>query len=68
VDAKLEGGNKEERGLKEGDRGGHGPKIGRSVMGKEEEKEQKIRTLFLRYKKDINSNMAKISILETNEP
>jgi hypothetical protein len=35
--AKLEGGSKEERGLKEGSRGGHGPKIGLSVMGKEEE-------------------------------
>lgn len=46
VDAKLEGGSKEERGLKGGDRGGHGPEIDRSVMGKEEE-EQKFRTLFL---------------------
>lgn len=47
VDAKLEGGSEEERGLKEGDRGGYGPKIDRNVMGKEEE-EQKFKTLFLR--------------------
>ena len=47
MDAKLEGGSEEERGLKEGDRGGYGSKIDRSVMGKEEE-EQKFKTLFLR--------------------
>jgi len=35
VDAKLEGVNEEERGLKEGDRGGYGSKISPSVMGKE---------------------------------
>ena len=48
VDAKMVLGSEEEGGLKEGDREGHGPKIGRSVMGKEEEEEQKFRTLFLR--------------------
>jgi hypothetical protein len=36
VDAKVEASSKEKRGLKYGDRRGHGPKIGRSVMGKEE--------------------------------
>ena len=28
----LEGSNKEDRRLEEGDRGGHGPKMGRSVI------------------------------------
>jgi hypothetical protein len=31
TDTELEGSSKEERGLKEGDRGGHGPKMGRSA-------------------------------------
>ena len=43
VGAKLEGGSKEERGLQEGDRGGHGPKIGRSLMEKEEEEKRRRR-------------------------
>jgi hypothetical protein len=35
----LEGGSKEKRRLEEGDRGGHGPKTGRSAIEEEKEKE-----------------------------
>jgi hypothetical protein len=42
ADTELEGGSKEERRLEEGDRGGHGPKTGRSAI-----EEEQIRNMFL---------------------
>jgi hypothetical protein len=38
-DTELEVGSKEGRSLDEGDRGGHGPKMGRSVIREKEEEE-----------------------------
>jgi len=35
----LEGGRNEERKLDEGDRGGHGPKMGRNAVEEEDEEE-----------------------------
>jgi hypothetical protein len=36
-EAGLEGGSKQEKSLKEGDQGGHGPKTGRNLIVEEEE-------------------------------
>jgi hypothetical protein len=38
-DTELEGGRKEEGKLDQGDRGGHGPKMGRNAIEEEEEEE-----------------------------
>ena len=43
AETELEGGNKEESSLEEGDRGGHGPKTGRRAIEEEEGKKMRIR-------------------------